>query len=205
MKSISSLTDHNALATAVYAFEGHEVRTVLIDGEPWFRAKDVAEALGYSDTDAAIRKHCRNAMTCPVDSSGQVRHMKIIPERDVYRLIFSSRLPSAEQFEDWVVEEVLPSIRKRGMYIVGQQKIRAELLDALAENIREKALPALREFDRLTEHDHWLALKYPEKYKRRCQIAIDRVALDFDLPRSVMEALALTGLSAITEQHPEVA
>ncbi len=77
--------------------------------------------------------------------------MRIIPERDVYRLIFNSRLQSAERFEDWVVTEVLPSIRKRGMYIMGQQKIRTELLDALAENIREKALPALREFDRLTE------------------------------------------------------
>ncbi len=208
MQITPKLTIHNAsdaLPTAVYAFDGNEIRTVLINDDPWFMAKDVAEALGYSDTDAAIRKHCRNAMTCPDESTGQVRHVKIIPERDVYRLIFSSRLPSAERFEDWVVTEVLPSIRQRGMYIVGQQKIRTELLDALAENIREKALPALREFDRLTEHDHWLACKNPEKYKRLCQLAIDRVALDYDLPRSVVEAIALTGLRAITEQHLEVA
>lgn len=208
MQIAPNRTTHNAtntLPTIVYAFDGNEIRTVLINDDPWFIAKDVAEALGYSDTDAAIRKHCRNAMTCPDESTGQVRHMKIIPERDVYRLIFSSRLPSAERFEDWVVTEVLPSIRKRGMYIMGQQKIRTELLDALAENIREKALPALREFDRLTEHDHWLACKNPERYNRLCQLAIDRVALDYDLPRSVMEAIALTGLRAITEQHMEVA
>jgi len=201
-------TAHNAtntLPTVAYAFDGNEIRTVFFNDDPWFIAKDVAEALGYTDTDQAIRKHCKAAITSPVESTGQVRHMRIIPERDVYRLIFNSRLQSAERFEDWVVTEVLPSIRKRGMYIMGQQKIRTELLDALAENIREKALPALREFDRLTEHDHWLACKNPEKYKRLCQLAIDRVALDFDLPRSVMEAIALTGLRAITEQHLEVA
>lgn len=202
-RTIHHITD--TLPPVVYAFDGNEIRTVLINDNPWFIAKDVAEALGYSDTNAAIRKHCRNATTCPDESTGQVRHMKIIPERDVYRLIFSSRLPSAERFEDWVVTEVLPSIRKRGMYIMGQQRIRTEFLDALAENIREKALPALREFDRLTEHDHWLAYKNPDKYKRLCQLAIDRIALDFDLPRSVMEAIALTGLTAITEQRMEVA
>lgn len=201
-------TAHNAtntLPTVAYAFDGNEIRTVFFNDDPWFIAKDVAEALGYTDTDQAIRKHCKAAITSPVESTGQMRHMRIIPERDVYRLIFNSRRQSAARFEDWVVTEVLPSIRKRGMYIMGQQKIRTELLDALAENIREKALPALREFDRLTEHDHWLACKNPEKYKRLCQLAIDGVALDYDLPRSVMEAIALTGLRAITEQHLEVA
>jgi len=201
-------TAHNATNTlpiVAYAFDGNEIRTVFFDSDPWFIAKDVAEALGYTDTDQAIRKHCKAAITSPVESTGQVRHMRIIPERDVYRLIFNSRLQSAERFEEWVVAEVLPSIRKRGMFIMGQQKIRTELLDALAENIREKALPALREFDRLTEHDHWLAYKKPDKYKSLCQLAIDRIALDFDLPRSVMEAIALTGLTAITEQRMEVA
>lgn len=201
-------TAHNAsntLPTVAYAFDGSEIRTVFFNGDPWFIAKDVAEALGYTDTDQAIRKHCKAAITSPVESTGQMRHMRIIPERDVYRLIFNSRLQSAERFEEWVVAEVLPSIRKRGMFIIGQQKIRTELLDSLAENIREKALPALQKFDRLTEHDHWLACKNPQKYKRLCQLAIDRVALDYDLPRSVMEAMALTGLRAITEQHWEVA
>lgn len=201
-------TAHNAtntLPTVAYAFDGNEIRTVFFDSDSWFIAKDVAEALGYADTDQAIRKHCKAAITSPVESTGQVRHMRIIPERDVYRLIFNSRLQSAERFEEWVVAEVLPSIRKRGMFIMGQQKIRTELLDALAENIREKALPALREFDRLTEHDHWLAYKKPDKYKSLCQLAIDRIALDFDLPRSVMEAIALTGLTAISEQRMEVA
>lgn len=149
----------NTLPTVAYAFDGNEFRTVFFNGDPWFIAKDVAEALGYRDTDQAIRKYCKAAITSPVESTGQVRHMRIIPERDVYRLIINSRLQSAERFEEWVVAEVLPSIRKRGMFIMGQQKIRTELLDALAENIREKALPALQKFDRLTEHDHWLAVR----------------------------------------------
>ena len=87
------------------------------DGEPWFVAKDVAVVLGYSDTDYAIRAHCKASQTWAGESSGQVRHMKIIPERDVYRLIMRSKLPSAERFEEWVVGEVLPSIRKTGQYV----------------------------------------------------------------------------------------
>lgn len=85
---------------------------MTIDGEPWFVARDVASVLGYADTDYAIRAHCKGAQTYAGDSSGQVRHFKIIPERDVYRLVMRSKLPSAERFEEWVVGEVLPSIRK---------------------------------------------------------------------------------------------
>ena len=70
--------------------------------------------------------------------------------------------------------------------------------DALAENIREKALPALREFDRRTEHLHWLALNNPQEHERRYQLAVDEVALDYDLPRSLVEALTRHGMSVIT-------
>ena len=100
-----------------FAFGDHLVRIICgEDGEPWFVAKDVALVLGYSDTDQAIRTHCKAGSTYPVEMTGQVRHIKIIPERDVYRLIFRSRLPAAEHFEEWVVGEVLPSIRKTGSY-----------------------------------------------------------------------------------------
>lgn len=99
-----------------FSFQQHPIRIIQKQGEPWFIAKDVAAALGYADTDYAIRAHCKAAETCPDDSSGQVRHVKVIPERDVYRLIMKSQLPSAEKFEDWVVSEVLPSIRKSGQY-----------------------------------------------------------------------------------------
>lgn len=100
-----------------FEFQGSEVRTLVgEDGGIWFVAKDAAVALGYRDPDQAVRKHCKRFMTSPVESTGQVRHLKIIPEPDLYRLVMKSNLPSAEKFENWVFEEVLPSIRRTGTY-----------------------------------------------------------------------------------------
>lgn len=100
-----------------FDFRGINVQ-VLTDelGEPWFIAKEIADLLGYVDTDQAIRTHCKAARTSPVEMTGQVRHVKIIPERDLYRLMMKSQMPAAEEFEEWVVGEVLPSIRKTGSY-----------------------------------------------------------------------------------------
>ena len=86
------------------------------DGSLWFIGKEVAEKLGYADTDQAIRTHCKGSISYPVNLTGQVRNIKIIPERDVYRLVMRSKLPTAEKFEEFVVSEVLPSIRKTGNY-----------------------------------------------------------------------------------------
>jgi anti-repressor protein len=99
-----------------FSFGMESVRVAVIDGEPWFVARDVAATLGYSDADQAVRQHCKAAKTCPVEMTAQVRHVKVIHERDVYRLVMRSKLPAAERFEEWVVGEVLPSIRKTGAY-----------------------------------------------------------------------------------------
>lgn len=100
-----------------FAFGDHLVRVIRSDdGEPWFVAKDVAEVLGYSNHRDAISKHCKAKGVAFCDTPGGQQEISIIPERDVYRLIFRSRLPAAEQFEEWVVGEVLPSIRKTGGY-----------------------------------------------------------------------------------------
>ena len=72
--------------------------------------------LGHADTDKAIRAHCKAAATYPAEMAGQVRHSKLISERELYRLVFKSKLPAAERFEDWVVSQVLPSIRRTGSY-----------------------------------------------------------------------------------------
>jgi prophage antirepressor-like protein len=100
-----------------FSFHGLLVR-VIDDGtgEPWFIAKDVAEALGYANTSKAINAHCKAVNTCHTEMGGQVRAMQIIPERDLYRLVMKSKLPAAEQFEEWVVGQVLPSIRKTGAF-----------------------------------------------------------------------------------------
>lgn len=94
------------------------VRTILQDGNILFCGKDVAEALGYQRAADAIAAHCKGVCVLPTPSNGGVQRMKFITEGDVYRLITHSRLPAAEQFESWVFDEVLPSIRKTGSYNV---------------------------------------------------------------------------------------
>jgi prophage antirepressor-like protein len=99
-------------------FSTHNVR-VLVDenNEPWFVANEVAKILGYKHPAKAVRTHCKGGGESPLPSAGGVQMTKIIKEHDVYRLVFKSKLPSAEQFEKWVVEDVLPSIRKTGAYV----------------------------------------------------------------------------------------
>lgn len=100
-----------------FSFDQHPVRVVELDGQPWFVAKDVADVLGYANPQKAVRDHCKANRPVGVNDSVTLDPQTvIIPERDVYRLIFKSKLPAAEQFEEWVVAEVLPSIRKTGRY-----------------------------------------------------------------------------------------
>ena len=96
-----------------------EVRVAGTNEEPLFCAKDVATALGYSDTADAIQRHCKSGkkVFCPHKNGMGGTNMVYIPEKDVYRLIMRSNLPNAEQFQDWVCDEVLPSIRKHGGYL----------------------------------------------------------------------------------------
>ena len=94
------------------------IRTMEKDGELWFVGKDVAEVLGYSDTNQAIRKHVdeEDRLTRSFNGSGQNRGMIIINESGLYSLILSSKLPSAKAFKRWITHEVIPSIRKTGGY-----------------------------------------------------------------------------------------
>lgn len=95
-----------------------EVRVAGTSEEPLFCAKDVAIALGYSDTSDTISRHCKSGekVFCSHANGVGGTNMIYIPEKDVYRLIMRSNLPNAEQFQDWVCDEVLPSIRKHGIY-----------------------------------------------------------------------------------------
>lgn len=116
-----------------------EIRTVEIDGKPYFVANDVARALGYIETAKAIRTHCKGVSEMDIPSNGGIQRMKIIPEGDIYRLIVRSKLPSADRFEKWVFDTVLPSIRKNGGYISGQENLTPEQIVAnaliVAQNI----------------------------------------------------------------------
>ncbi|WP_270809539.1 phage antirepressor [Aeromonas sp. QDB18] len=123
------------------AFEGHNIRIITDQqGEPWFVAADIARALGYNDADQAIRRHCKGVTKAPVETTGGMQRASIIPERDVYRLVMRSKLESAERFEEWVVGEVLPSIRKHGGYIAGQEQDAPELIMAKALMVAQSVI-----------------------------------------------------------------
>lgn len=93
-----------------------EVRMTEIDGKPYFVATDVATALGYINPRKAVNDHCKGVTKRDTPTSSGVQQMSYINEGDLYRLIMKSKLPSAEKFESWVMDEVLPSIRKTGSY-----------------------------------------------------------------------------------------
>jgi len=104
----------------IFNFEQNEVRTILVNNEPFFVGKDVAETLGYSNTAKAIRDHVdiedRRSERI-VHPSGGTQDSVVINESGLYSLILKSKLPNARKFKRWVTNEVLPSIRKHGAYM----------------------------------------------------------------------------------------
>lgn len=101
-------------------FENEEfgsLRTMEIDGKIYFCGSDVAKMLGYARPSKAIIDHCKGVLKWDTPTKGGIQSLSYIPEGDVYRLITHSKLPSAEKFEIWVFEDVLPSIRQYGAYL----------------------------------------------------------------------------------------
>ena len=111
-----------------FHFENQSVRVVLDDSHtPMFVAKDVAITLGYARPNDAIKQHCKGAVKHrTLETNGGNQKMRVIYEPDVYRLIFGSKLESAVKFQDWVFEEVLPTIRKTGQYTTPQKSTKDE-------------------------------------------------------------------------------
>lgn len=123
----------------IFNFEQNEVRTFVENEVPYFVANDVAKTLGYKNPSKATNDHCKKAIeTWGNDSLGRRQKFKIIPESDVYRLIIKSNLPSAEKFESWVMEEVLPNIRKHGMYATDELLNNPDLLIEVATKLKEE-------------------------------------------------------------------
>lgn len=98
-----------------------QVRTVEIDGKPYFVGKDIAKSLGYSNPRDAISRHCKGVVKHDSFKEGG-QNISLIPEGDMYRLITHSKLESAERFESWVFDEVLPTLRKTGSYEMPKKK-----------------------------------------------------------------------------------
>lgn len=97
-----------------------QVRTLVIDEKPYVLANDVARALGYKRPADAISAHCKGSVKHRYLTNGGEQEAKFIPEGDIYRLIMKSKLPNAERFESWVMDEVLPTIRKHGAYMTNE-------------------------------------------------------------------------------------
>ena len=134
------------------------IRTTLIDGEPYFVGKDIALALGYKDPKNTVKNRCKRGRGCliphPQNPSKEL-DIIVIPESDVYRLIIGSKLESAQKFESWIMEDVLPTIRRHGAYMTNEVLERAltspDFLIQLAtqlkheKELREKAEQRLSE------------------------------------------------------------
>jgi prophage antirepressor-like protein len=149
-----------------FQFENASVRVVLGEnGEPLFVGKDVCDALGYTNHNKAMNDHCRGVTTrYPLQTAGGMQNLRVLTEPDVFRLVMKSELPSAERFEQWVFEEVLPTIRKTGAYAVGD------------------AAPVTQ------QHLH---LPSPETLAADCIQAKMRVAALFDVPLHLAQTAAV--------------
>ena len=141
-----------------------QVRTMEINGEPWFVGKDVAAALGYERATKAIsdRVDKEDIDEIPIqDSIGRMQKTPIINESGVYALIFGSKLPNAKKFKHWVTSEVLPTIRKTGSYSITQTKTDSYMIENPAERARR-----------------W-AEEYEEKLALECKIAEQQPKVEY--------------------------
>lgn len=119
-----------------------EIRTIEKDGEPWFVGNDIAVALGYSDPRQAVRYHvdADDKGVVKTTTPGGMQQVITINESGLYSLILSSKLPTAREFKRWVTSEVLPSIRKTGGYITGQEELSDADLMAKALLVAQKQI-----------------------------------------------------------------
>ncbi|HDL4717832.1 TPA: ORF6C domain-containing protein [Staphylococcus aureus] len=114
-------------ALQTFNFEELPVRTLEVNGEPYFIGKDVADILGYANGRDALSKHvdAEDKLTSQIATAGQNRNVTIINESGLYSLIFSSKLENAKRFKRWVTSEVLPTLRKTGAYQVPSDPMQA--------------------------------------------------------------------------------
>ena len=126
----------------IFKYENNDVRTVEMNGEPWFVLKDVCGVLGITDHKVAARRleqdeECQIPL---IDSIGRKQETTVINESGLYNVILRSDKPAAKPFRKWVTSEVLPSIRKNGGYIAGQEQMTPEELMAKALLVANKTL-----------------------------------------------------------------
>lgn len=162
-----------------------DIRTVDQNGEPWFVGKDVAAALGYSDTFGALKKHVdeQDKQNCQNDSFETPRGMTIINESGVYSLIFGSKLEGAVRFKRWVTSEVLPALRKTGSYMMPKLSKEMQALFMLDNRTQ-------RQEERLTALENTMTVDYNQQRVLRKSIS-----------RAVISALGGEDTPAYIDNH----
>ncbi len=122
-----------------------ELGVMLVDGKEYFPANQCAAILGYAVPKDAIARHCKGALKRRLPTNGGVQEVKLIPEGDLYRLIISSKLPKAAEFERWVFDTVLPQIRHNGGYIGNAEELIAKTATAVVGEVMKQITPILKQ------------------------------------------------------------
>ncbi|WP_459127736.1 phage antirepressor [Latilactobacillus curvatus] len=179
----------------LFNFKGNQVRTVLIEDEPYFIGKDVADILGYSRTTKAIQDHVEDEDkdVVPIqDSIGRKQATPIINESGLYSLILSSKLPAAKEFKRWVTKEVLPSIRKNGAYLTVEKAeeilLNPDTIINLAQQVkneRQGRLIAEQRVNELTPK----ATYYDTVLANEALVSITVIAKDYGMSGTKMNML----------------
>lgn len=170
-----------------------KVRVVEINGEPWLVGKDVAEVLGYSNTAKAIRDHVdiEDKLSERIVLSGQNREVIVINESGLYSLVLRSKLPEAKKFKRWVTSEVLPSIRKHGMYATDDLLNDPDLMIKAANKIKEERegrLKAESQVKELTDKVVKLSIDVNNLEKRTVKgTTLTDISCCTDTPRRLIE------------------
>lgn len=184
-----------------------KIRTVTIDSEPWFVGKDVALALGYSDTKSAIQDHV-DTEDKRIIQKGQIatleipnRGMTIINESGLYSLIFGSKLESAKRFKHWVTSEVLPAIRKSGSYGAHSYRLKDATLPEVSGLLHE-VTGFLREMDKVMRAQNSHPSDIAQEFKSICgQFGIVELSERFVKEPAAVEPVSFTPLPWIENEE----
>lgn len=204
---------HNAPLAIAYQFNNTEIKTVIMDGQPWFNATSITRALGYKNSHDALAKHVDTddlAKREVIDKMGRKQKANFINESGMYALIFGSTKPQAKEFKNWVTREVLPQIRKTGGYgMQDEQKeilafsLAAEVASVASRTVFESVMAGNDNW----KYDRWLfTLNYNALGKSEPIVkTIKRDAMVFslsDLPSIILDTM---GFKASNEELAELA